>query len=240
MESTQQATQTANAPPRMKWQKRVLKHPRTQALLAWLFSLYIRLVFITSRKTRYVDEASERYMRGDDNAVFAFWHGRMMLLPAFCPPGRKMHVLISLHRDGVLISRVISHFGQATISGSTSKRGMGALIEIVRALKGGDNVSITPDGPRGPVQVVAQGTAAIAKLTGKPVLPVTFSSTRCVRFKSWDRFMLALPFGHIAFLVGAPVVLSRDASEEQEEECRLAIEQAMNRLVEKADEITHA
>lgn len=224
----------------MGFKKRLLKHPRTQAFFAFLLSLYIRLVYVTSRKTRHIAEGAKPYMRGENNAVFAFWHGRMMLLPAFCPPGRKMHVLISLHRDGLLISKAISHFGQDTVSGSSSRRGGQAMMEIVRLLKDGDNISITPDGPRGPTQVAAAGTAAIAKLTGKPVLPVTFSSTRHIRFKSWDRFMLALPFGHIAFFVGSPIVLSRDADDAQEETCRKQIEDAMNQLVEQADYITHA
>lgn len=224
----------------MGWKKRLLKHPRTQGVLAWLLSLYIRLVFLTSRKTRHVAEDAKIYMRGEENAVFAFWHGRMMLLPAFCPPRRKMHVLISLHRDGLLISKVIGHFGQDTVSGSSSRQGREALIKILKYLKSGDNISITPDGPRGPAQVAAAGTAAIARLTGRPVLPVTFSTTRSIRFKSWDRFMLALPFGHIAFFVGSPIVLPRDASGEQEEACRQQIEKAMNQLVEQADNTTHA
>lgn len=224
----------------MSLKKRLLKHPRTQGALALLLSLYIRLVFLTSRKTYHSPAEAQPYMQGHDNALFAFWHGRMMMLPAYCPPRRKMRVLISLHRDGILISRVISHFGQATVSGSSSKRSKGALVEILKSLKAGDNISITPDGPRGPAQVAAPGTAAIAKLSGKPVLPVTFSSTRAVRFNSWDRFMLALPFGHIAFFIGSPIVLNRDADEQQEEAFRVQIEQAMNELVTQADSFTHA
>ncbi len=224
----------------MSWKKRLLKHPRTQVFFALLLSLFIRLVYVTSRKSFHVAEDAQPYINGDDNAVFAFWHGRMMMLPTYCPPKRKMHVLISLHRDGLLISKAIGFFGQATISGSTSKRGRAAVVEILKALKAGDNISITPDGPRGPSQTAAAGTAAIAKMTGRPVIPVTFSSTRCIRFKSWDRFMLALPFGHIAFCVGSPIVLTRDADAAQEEECRLRIESQMNQLVSEADDITHA
>ena len=224
----------------MSWKKRLLKHDRTQKALSWLLAMYIRLVFITSRKTRCIDDAAQPYMRGDDNAIFAFWHGRMMMCPTIEPPGRKMHVLISLHRDGLLISRVIGHFGEATISGSSSKGGNAAVKEMLRAIKRGDNVSITPDGPRGPAHIAEKGIVTIAKLAGKPILPVTFSSTRCKRFKSWDRFMLALPFGHIVFCVGEPILVSRDTDAATEEQIRLGIEQAMNRLVENADGITHA
>lgn len=221
----------------MSLKKRLLKSERAQNFLSALLALYIWLVYITARLICTVDEKSEPYMQGNANAIFAFWHGRMMLLPATCPPKRQMRVLISLHRDGTLISRTISHFGQETVSGSTSKGGQAAVMEMLRALEAGDNISITPDGPRGPVQIAAPGIATVAKLSGKPVLPVTFSAKRCKRFRSWDRFMLAFPFSRIAFCVGAPIFIGKD---EDEETARLRIERAMNALVETADGIAHA
>ena len=84
--------------------------------------------------------------------------------------------------------------------------------EIVRILADGDNISITPDGPRGPSQVAAKGAVTVAKLAQKPIIPATFSDSRCIRLGSWDRFMLALPFGRIALVVGAPVMA--DANED--------------------------
>jgi lysophospholipid acyltransferase (LPLAT)-like uncharacterized protein len=217
----------------MSLKKRLLKHDMTQALLGRMLALFIQLVYFANRKIHHVDDAARPYMRGEGNAIFAFWHGRMMLLPAFCPPGHAMRVLISHHRDGKLISTVIGHFGQQTISGSSSRGGKEAVAEILRALERGDNISITPDGPRGPAQIAAPGVAALARLSGKAVLPVTFSSTRHKRFSSWDRFMLALPLGRIVFCVGAPIMIEKDADEEQ---ARLTIEQAMNALVKRADE----
>lgn len=208
-----------------------------QSAIAWLLSMFIRFVYLTSRKTFLYDDAAIPYLKGEDNALFAFWHGRMMMCPTIEPPHRKMHVLISSHRDGLLISQVIAHFGEATIAGSSSKGGKEAVMDILRKLKSGDNISITPDGPRGPVQVAQMGVVTIAKLSKKPVLPVTFSSTWHKRLRSWDRFMVALPFGRIVFCVGAPIMVARDMDDE---EARLMIETAKNALVEKADGFTHA
>jgi len=224
----------------MPWHKRLLKSPVTQSALAWILSLFIRFVFITSRKSYHIDPAAQPYMHGHDNALFAFWHGRMMMCPTIEPPGRRMHVLISQHRDGILISKTISHFGEATIAGSSSKGGSAAVKEILRKLKAGDNISITPDGPRGPAQQAQMGIVTVARLTGRCVLPVTFSASKHKRLRSWDRFMVAYPFGTIAFCVGAPLLVSRYADENAQEQARLAIEQAMNRLVEMADSLTHA
>lgn len=213
----------------MSFSKRLLKHPRTQYLLSHLLAGYIRLVMLTNRKEFHIHEEAKAYMRGEKNAIFAFWHGRMMLLPAINPP-RKMHVLISEHRDGRLISQVIHHFGQDTVVGSSSKGGSEAVRNIVRILKKGDNISITPDGPRGPNQTAEAGIVTIARLSGKPVLPVTFSASRNKRLKSWDRFMVAKPFGRIVFCIGAPIMI-----EQADEAARIAVETSMNNLVEQAD-----
>lgn len=222
----------------MRLSKRIIKHPATQKTIMALLSYYIRLVMLTGRIERHVHPESEPFLRGDENAIFAFWHGRMMMLPAFCPPKRQMHVLISHHRDGELISGVIAHFGQTTIHGSSSRGGSTAVKEILRALKKGDNISITPDGPRGPVQVAQGGIVAAAKISGAPVLPTAFSATSYRRMKSWDRFMLALPFSRIVFCVDAPIRVSRDIDETAEESVRQMIESRMNSLVARADALS--
>ena len=220
--------------------KRLLKNVYTQKILSWLLAMYIRFVYVTNCKTYVYDEAARPYIQGEKNAIFAFWHGRMMMCPTIEPRNRKMHVLISLHRDGKLISDTIAHFGEATISGSSSRGGMAAVKEMLRSLKNGDNVSVTPDGPRGPVQEAEMGVVTIAKLSEKPVIPVTFSASRCKHMRSWDRFMLALPFGRIVFYVGAPIAVSRDCDNADEEKSRLQIENAMNALVETADRHIYA
>lgn len=213
----------------MSFTKRLLKHEKTQVLLSYFLAFYIRLVMLTNRKEFFVHADAQNYITGAENAIFAFWHGRMMLLPAINPP-RKMHVLISDHRDGRLISQVIARFGQATVVGSSSKGGTEAVRNIVRLLKNGDNISITPDGPRGPNQVATMGIVTIAKLSGKVVLPIAFSASQNKRLRSWDRFMVAKPFGRIKFYIGEPIVVSS-----ADEETRQKIENAMNNLVTQAD-----
>lgn len=216
----------------MSVKKKILKSPSIQYALSLVLAGYIWLVFFTNKKNKHIHPDAAMYMRGEQNAIFAFWHGRMMLLPTFCPPKRKMHVLISLHRDGKLISQVIDHFGQKTVSGSTSKGGKEAVSEILKLLETGANISITPDGPRGPVHVAARGIAGVARFSGKVVLPVVFSATHAKHLKSWDKFMLALPFGKIFFYVGKPINVSADGDEE---EARLHIERSMNALLAEAD-----
>ena len=216
----------------MRRLKTILNSRHVYRTLVWLVAQYIRLVYVTSRKRFDMAEESAPYMQGEQNAIFAFWHGRMLLMPRLCPPKRHMHVMISQHRDGVFISDVMREFSFSTIAGSTSKGGRAALMASLRALKAGDNIAITPDGPRGPAQVAAMGVATAAKLSGKPVLPITFSAGNALRARSWDRFMLACPFSRINFCVGAPIMVDKDMPDE---EARQTIEAAMNRQVEQAD-----
>ncbi len=216
--------------------KKILKHPLVQALAAWLLAGVIRLAFITSSKKRHIHPEALPYMRGEKNAIFAFWHGRMMLMPCFEPPGRKMRVLISGHRDGQLISKVIAHFGEETITGSSSRGGRGAVAALMQALEKGENISITPDGPRGPFQEAAPGITRLAAMTGYPIIPVTYSSSHHKRLRSWDRFMLALPFGHVIFLAGAPITAAPEVLKETPDAIRDALQAQMRLLTHYADE----
>ena len=102
----------------MRLSKRILKSRAVHAFMVQLAACYIRFVFFTARKHYEIPENSASYMHGDANGIFAFWHGRMMLMPSFSPTARPMHVVISLHRDGVFISEVMRQFRFSTIAGS--------------------------------------------------------------------------------------------------------------------------
>ena len=117
----------------MSWKKRLLKMGPVQNLAVLAAGSFIRLFISPIASCITSMTALKPFMRGDDNAIFAFWHGRMMMCPTVEPPKRKMHVLISSHRDGLLISQVIGHFGEATISGSSSKGGKEAVISCARS-----------------------------------------------------------------------------------------------------------
>jgi lysophospholipid acyltransferase (LPLAT)-like uncharacterized protein len=185
--------------------KRLSKTSGFIRIICWLIANYIRIVHYSSLKTYDIDNVALPYVRGELPAVFAFWHGRLLMMPMLCPPKRKMNVLISTHRDGELISRAMHNFGFRTIRGSSTRGGTGAAIRSVKRLQAGDNVSITPDGPRGPAQHVQEGIITIAQMAKIPIIGVTYSASRHRRMRSWDRFMVALPFGRIHYKISAPL-----------------------------------
>lgn len=122
----------------------------------------------------------EGWRRGE-NYIVCFWHGRLLMMP-FANFRGKGKVLISRHRDGELIARVMDYFGLSAIRGSHRKAMVSSLREIVHDLREGFDVAITPDGPKGPRYKVKEGIVELAKLTGKAIVPITYSASKKKHF----------------------------------------------------------
>lgn len=178
-----------------KW---LIKRNIVQWVLVSLLVLWLRFVFLTSKVTCHIPDESKPYVSGEKQAVFCFWHGRMIMHP-FIKPNRPTHALASRHRDGGLISAVLERFDIALVRGSTHKGGAGALRELKHVAASGASICITPDGPRGPAHIAAKGTAYVACGAGLPVICSAFSATRARRLGGWDRLMIPLPFSHIIY-----------------------------------------
>ncbi len=195
----------------------ILRFPFTsrygQVVLGVIIASYIHLLYFTARVRRQVHPEAMPYVRGEQPAIFAFWHGRMLLMARFCPPKRPMWVMISSHRDGQWIARAMRAFRFGTVRGSSSRGGHGALRNALGRLKAGHNVSLTPDGPRGPFEVAQPGAIKLAAMSGVPVIAVSFASSFSLRAHSWDRFLLAFPFGRLSFVAAAPLFVDADADE---------------------------
>ncbi|RYJ02395.1 MAG: DUF374 domain-containing protein [Acetobacteraceae bacterium] len=199
--------------------RRLIRHPATQAALAWLLGLYLVLVFRTTRWTLQ-GEANLQAALGPGNApiLAAFWHERLPMMPMLWLRARaaeprlagvQAHVLVSRHRDGRFIGEVVRRFRLVMVHASTSKGGAAGLRALLRVLGAGDMVVITPDGPRGPRRHAAPGVAQLAALAGVPVLPCAARTTRVRVIPSWDRMVLPLPFARGVLVIGPPVAVDR-------------------------------
>jgi hypothetical protein len=131
----------------------------------------------------------------------------------------------------------MSHLGIETITGSRTRGGLGALRALIRSLKDGVHVSVTPDGPRGPRMRVQPGIISLAALSGAPLVPFTFAVSRRRVLGTWDRFVLALPFSRGLYMCGAPFYVLKDADAAALEAARLEFERRMNALVAEADRL---
>lgn len=127
-------------------------------------------------KIRYVyGESFQAILESGENVIVCFWHQRLLMMP-FANLRGKGKVLISRHRDGEFITRVMDYFNLGAIRGSYRKGTVSSLREIIHALKDGFDVAITPDGPKGPRFQVKKGIVELAKLTGRPIVPLTYGA----------------------------------------------------------------
>jgi len=166
--------------------------------------------------------------------IGVFWHGRLLMMPLVYK-GKKLSVLVSAHRDGQIVGKALKRFGFHAIPGSTNRKGLSAFKQMKRATQDGSDIAIAPDGPRGPRHRVQIGVMELARLTGRPIVPVTFSASRRKMFNTWDRFLLPYPFSKGVFIWGEPLYVDPDGGRAHLEERRLLLERRLNDLTEQAD-----
>ncbi|MBN2331864.1 MAG: lysophospholipid acyltransferase family protein [Deltaproteobacteria bacterium] len=171
-----------------------------------LASLVIRGLSLLIR-IDYLGMEYWRQCRQDKRGVIiSFWHDQLLLMVKGNPSKAGARILISASKDGELIARTMRYFGHDAVRGSSSRGGKEALKEMVLLAQEPGDLAITPDGPRGPRHRLKPGVAQLARLTGRPVLPLAFACSRGRRFQSWDRFLLPYPFSRGVFVLGEPVV----------------------------------
>ena len=192
------------------------------SLIGWL---YLSFVWITSRVLSKDHAVFRTLYAGGRPFIYAFWH-RLQFFLAYPHRGEKLAILVSSSTDGELIARTIRRFGLSAIRGSSSKGGLEALAEMLGHLKAGWRVAITPDGPKGPPRTVHHGVVILAQKTGLPVVPVAYAAKRTIVFKSWDRYVLPLPFNRIALVHGEPLTVGDGPLEEVQNRMRQALDAA--------------
>ena len=165
--------------------------------------------------------------------VMAFWHGR--ILPAtFYFRRRGIVVITSENFDGEWIARIIERFGYGTARGSTSRGGLKAMLQLVRDMQQGRAAGFTLDGPRGPARVAQPGAIWLARTTGNPVLPFHLEASHCWTLRSWDRTQIPKPFSTVAMVVGEPMEVAANATDEQVEQVRRQLETTLGAMEQRA------
>jgi lysophospholipid acyltransferase (LPLAT)-like uncharacterized protein len=200
------------------------------------YSLVLRFLALTIRKKVFFSERPQKFWDQGQHIIAAFWHQRLLMMP-FLPHRGKVGMLISQHRDGEFIARAVKLFGVDSVRGSTTRGGLAALRGMIRFFRKGGNLAVTPDGPQGPKHIVQIGVVELARQTGAPIVPVTYSASRCKVFGSWDNFILPLPFCRVAYVWGEPLFVPREIDKDGLEENRLLLQERMRRNTDEADRI---
>ena len=145
--------------------------------------------------------------------VFALWHA--VLLPvAYKHSNEGVAVLVSQHRDGELIARVLAAWGNGTVRGSTTRGGSRALLAMIKELEQGVPVAVTPDGPKGPALTFQPGALIAAQRAAVPVIAIAVHADRAWRLRSWDRFVIPKFFARVTFAYGEPTMVGGSSPRE--------------------------
>jgi len=197
-----------------------------------IVAFMIRLVGLTLRYRFEDPHGHLRRNHSQSPVIWVFWHNCLFSVPLVYRrfSGEALaSALTSASRDGALIASVVKSFGARPIRGSSSRRGMAALIAMKKAIAGGDHAFITPDGPRGPRHHLQPGVVKLSQSAAVPIIAVSFHHSASWRLKSWDRFHIPKPFSRVIVHLGESIQVPPDVDKNDFELYRLKVENALGR-----------
>jgi len=163
--------------------------------------------------------------------IYTVWHNRIFL-GTYYLQNRRIVVITSQSFDGEYIARFLTGFGFGTVRGSSTRGGVGALVEMIRLMKKGLATAFTIDGPKGPRYVAKSGACLLAKKTGNPILPFSVEAEKFCTINSWDKLQIPKPFSRARFFYAEPVYVPPDANDKEIEEKREELQNKLDGLVE--------
>ena len=179
-------------------------------------------------------ENHEAITREGGLPIYVFWHERIFLT-TYWWRNRRIVVLTSKSFDGEYIARFIQRFGYGAVRGSSTRGGVGAIVEMVRLMRGGCTTAFTIDGPKGPPRVAKMGAVLLAKKSGHPILPVTMALERCWKAPTWDSFQVPKPFSRACVFAAKPIYVAADADEAALAARREELQMALDELSRRGD-----
>ena len=192
-----------------------------------LFPRVIRAVGATLRFNVEGQEHWDEAARGGRLPIYTFWHDRIFAGTYFFR-GRRIVIMTSQSFDGEYIARFIQRMGYGAVRGSSTRGGVGALVELTRLVRRGCPAGFSIDGPRGPRHVAKMGAVLLAKKTGQPILPFGVNPERFWALKSWDRMQIPKPFTRVRVRFAPPIRVPADADEARLEELRADLQRALD------------
>lgn len=219
-----------------RFMKKLMRSDGAHNAACWLIAQYIRLVYYTTRWDHVGIKARNALVREGKPFVIVLWHNRIAMMPYAWPTHKwPLTIMASGHRDGQLVINTMARFNIKSIAASSSKGGVTGTKAIMRAMKEGSYIGITPDGPRGPRMRMKDGAIAIARLGRTRITMVTYSTRWRITLNSWDRFCLPLPFGKGTFMWDTGMEVPAKMDKAETEAFRVKLEKALTDLTDEAD-----
>lgn len=210
-------------------------------LIKFIGKIYLMLISYTSRVKVVNKEYVLPFWENGQNVIYALWHSRVLFLVAYARYGFKrtnMSMIVSRSRDGEYIAKVIEGVGFLPVRGSSSGGGSKAFYRLLALARDGKyDLAVTPDGPRGPREVVKPGIIEIAQKSGLSIVPLSCSSLRKKIFNSWDRFLLPFPFTRAVLIFGKPFKIKPDDDDEEKKRLSFFLADTLKDITRQADEM---
>ena len=216
--------------------KKIFRTKLAYNIICWIGAKYIKFVSFTTKWSFINKKYVENLCKKNEAFILCFWHGRLLMMPLSWNKKKKINVLISAHSDGQLLSKTVKYFDIETIIGSSSKGGSEAIRNIIKSLKSGISIGMTPDGPRGPRMKINSVIIKIASLTGNKIVPLSYSVKKIFFLNSWDKFLVALPFGKGCFIWGRPIKIKKNISNNEDLKLSNKLEKILLKLTKEADQ----
>jgi lysophospholipid acyltransferase (LPLAT)-like uncharacterized protein len=191
--------------------KRILLMP-----LGWLVRVWGATLRIEASP-----EALKNLTKTDQPVAFVLWHNRLFLVSEIFRryrQGRPVYGLVSASKDGAWLDAFFSLVGIRSVRGSSSRLGREAVTALVSVMQAGNDIGITPDGPRGPRYDFKAGGLIVARRTHAPILLIGGEFSSAWQLGSWDGFYLPKPFSCVRLqceLVLSEALADRDGSATQ-------------------------
>jgi len=216
------------------WKKKLSRalHPLAVKLVSYLSALCLFIIYKCNRLT-VTNENIILTQAREGKKIFALWHGHLFFLSCyynFVIKEPKLSILISMSRDGDYAAEVAKYFKHNTVRGSTSKGARKAIRELSTCIKQGFNLILTPDGPRGPAFKVNSGILKLSQMTKAEIIPISYDASRKITLKSWDNFIIPLPFGKVHIAIGEPISIPRNCDQADIEQYKNQLEDSLNKL----------
>jgi lysophospholipid acyltransferase (LPLAT)-like uncharacterized protein len=208
--------------------------------LSWVAATMVALLMLSVRWRTQNKDGFRRMLAAHDGFVLVFWHERILAMPWLWPRRHAMTALQSPHPDGRMLAHTVNHLGVRTVWGSSNRNALSGLRGMKRILDQRRVAAVTPDGPRGPARIAAVGPVALAQMAGKPIIPVAWSVDRCWRAPGWDGMMIPKPLSRGVFVIGDPIAPPPSRDRDVLESHREALQQAMNDVTARADQLSGA
>jgi lysophospholipid acyltransferase (LPLAT)-like uncharacterized protein len=173
-------------------------------------------------------------------AIISYWHqmqifcGRYLLARA--RSGLKLSFLTSPSVSGEVPAAIIRRWGAGVLRGSSKRSAGQALKDMFDVLVGQKtSLVITPDGPKGPLHEFKPGTIMLARMAKVPIVLVAYAAKPCIRWKSWDRFIVPLPFSRVVIAVDEPFRIPPGSGTDDLARLREELEARMAALVAEVE-----